>query len=159
MWSSSVFWKNSQIVIHIPFTFQWLIPKALTTFIINYSTAIFGTWQSQTRETSAGLGLYNGINLLLPPSCNSPSPLQLEKSEGQQRDNSLFSQSHLCSTEYTDYSGFSITSEWRHCGLLEVYAELWTSKISNILLSTQGNTGMAPGCSITDYLYGPKRFT
>lgn len=92
MWSSSVFWKDSQSVIHIPFTFQLLFTfQELTTFTINCSTILFGTQQSQTKKTLAGLWLYKGTDLLLPPSCNSSPPLQLEKPEGQHRDKSPFS--------------------------------------------------------------------
>lgn len=116
------------------------LSRVLTIFTINCSTIIFGTQQLQTRGTLPGFWLYKGTDLLLPHSWNSFPSLQLEKLERQHRDKSPFSRG-IYLLQSTGHSWFSITSEWRHCRLLEVTAELLASKVSNTLerpLSSRG---------------------
>lgn len=117
--------------LHLSITF--LISRAYTTFTINYSTISFGTQQSQTREILAGLRLYKGTDLLLSPLLQFLSSPPAGKARGTTQRKRTFFKSHLPSADSTDHSGFSIISEWRRCGLMEVSAELLTSKVSNTL--------------------------
>lgn len=91
MWSSSVFWKDLQSVIHIPFTFQLLFSfQELSPHLQSIALQLFLEHNNNKLETLAGLWLYKGTDLLLLPFCNSFS-LQLEKPEEQHRDKSAFS--------------------------------------------------------------------
>lgn len=79
MWSSSVFWKDSLSVIHIPFTFQVFFSfQVKSTFIINCSIVF-------TEHNHQELCFLWRHRFTASPSCNSSPSLQLGKPEGQHR--------------------------------------------------------------------------
>lgn len=122
MWSSSVFWKDSLSVIHIPFTFQVFFSfQVKSTFIINCSIVF-------TEHNHQELCFLWRHRFTASPSCNSSPSLQLGKPEGQHRH--VFQEPLRFHQLYRSF-WIQCPSERRPCGLLTVSVELLTQKICN----------------------------